>query len=450
MSEAPTKPLQDSGSAVTTKPPARGMVILFSEHPINGDGLCPEGPELVLGRGIKCQLHVQDNTVSRRHAVVRFHGGGATVEDTGSSHGTFLSGKKVAGEAVIKAGDVLRCGRTLLTVVEDVEAYRGWRRWGLEEPLVGGPAMRAVRREAAKYAGSDLEILLTGETGTGKDVLAKLIHQRSGRRGLFVPVNCASLPETLAEAELFGAMRGAFSGAVTDRSGYFVQADHGTLFLDEVTELPPALQPKLLRAVDTKEVRPLGGQQTQKVDLRIISATNRDPEAEVARKRFREDLFQRLYGARLHLPPLRRRVEDIPLMVEHLLYRLRQEPAASEKPGSSGRLEPRWLAKPPSATFLEQLLLYPWPGNVRELVKVLRDALEEATFERAEQLKPRHLRQKVLEATAPERTLLDHIVCALQRTRGNVTHAISEVGISKTKFYNTMNAHGIDPNDYRE
>ncbi len=220
-----------------------------------------------------------------------------------------------------------------------------------------GP-MRALLAMIARVARSPLPVLVTGETGTGKELVARAVHEGSGR-GAFVPVNCAALPEQLLESELFGHERGAFTGADRAKPGLFEEAHEGTLFLDEVAELPAPLQPKLLRALEEGEIRRVGATRSVHVDVRLVAATNRDLDEEVAAGRFREDLFWRLNGLALHVPPLRERPADIPLLVEHYLARFAPRGAATPRPT-------------PEASAL--LTTYPWPGNVRELKSVLERA----------------------------------------------------------------------------
>ncbi len=212
-------------------------------------------------------------------------------------------------------------------------------------------AMRELLATALKVASSEATVLITGESGTGKEVLARLIHRNSPRRSApMVCVNCSAIPENLIESELFGHVKGAFTGAVTSRKGRFQSANGGTLFLDEIGELRPELQAKLLRVLQEGEVEPVGADRPEKVDVRIVAATNRDLREEIAAGRFREDLFYRLSVIPLHLPPLRERKEDIPALVAHFL---------------------RKLGAPPGVRFSERALAamqaYDWPGNIREL-----------------------------------------------------------------------------------
>jgi DNA-binding NtrC family response regulator len=223
-----------------------------------------------------------------------------------------------------------------------------------EGPVARDPAMAALLARAGQLARAEASLLITGESGTGKEVLARHIHAQSRRaRGPFVALNCAALPETLLESELFGHEKGAFSGAVAARKGKFEQADGGTLLLDEIGEMDPRLQAKLLRVIQEKEVDRLGGMAPVKVDVRLLAATHRDLAAEVAKGRFREDLYFRLNVLALHIPPLRARPADILPLAEHFCARYARANGVPDRPLS--------------AAARARLLAHPWPGNVREL-----------------------------------------------------------------------------------
>ena len=225
------------------------------------------------------------------------------------------------------------------------------------------PAIVQVMALAARVAGTDATVLLLGDTGAGKDWLAGWIHTNSRRaRGPFVAVNCAAIPHDLAESQLFGHERGAFSGATCTHQGLFEQARGGTLFLNEVGELAPALQAKFLSFLDTRCFRRLGGEAAIPADVRILAATNRDPAGELGQNGFRADLFYRLQGITMTLPPLRERREDLPVLVEILLDRLARELHLEARPGVDGRA-------------LRALQARRWPGNIRELENVLRAGL---------------------------------------------------------------------------
>jgi two-component system response regulator AtoC len=229
--------------------------------------------------------------------------------------------------------------------------------------IVGqGPAMQRIYKTIGRVAASDATVMITGETGTGKELVANVIHTSSARRsGPLIPVNCAALPDTLLESELFGHEKGAFTSAVSQRKGRFELANHGTIFLDEVGELSHTAQRKLLRVLQEGEFERVGGTSTVKVDVRVITATNRDLEEEVHKGNFRDDLFYRLNVITIHMPPLRERLEDIPLLVEHFLDKYRNT-----------------AGSPPtriSEEAMERLLAYDWPGNVRQLENEIERAV---------------------------------------------------------------------------
>jgi two-component system response regulator AtoC len=223
-------------------------------------------------------------------------------------------------------------------------------------------AMKQLDRLVAKVAPTDSTVLITGESGTGKGVTARSIHQQSQRAGApFIPVNCGAIPENLLESEFFGHTRGAFTGADRARKGLFLEADRGTIFLDEIGELPLELQVKLLHVLEAREIRPLGSEQVRKINVRIIAATNRDLKEMVAAGRFREDLYFRISGFHVTVPPLRERREDIPPLIRYLLAR------GAERFGVAGKLAL-------DAEAEDILVGYDWPGNVRELENVLQRA----------------------------------------------------------------------------
>jgi two-component system response regulator AtoC len=283
-------------------------------------------------------------------------------------------------------------------------------------------------------------VLLTGESGTGKEVLARAIHSQSGRRSeAFVGVNCAAIPENLLESELFGHAKGAFTGADRARRGLFVEADAGTLFLDEIGELPPSLQAKLLRALQEEEVRPVGESKPRRVDVRVIAATARDLERDVAAGAFREDLFYRLNVLRVAVPPLRERREDIPLLVDHFLAHFREA-----------------LGRPLRAIAdeaLDALVRYRWPGNVRELENVMERAAILCTGER---IGLSDLPASVVESPAGPSEPGDHslrrarraaefeaIRRALAATDGNRTRAARLLEISHRALLYKLKEYGI-------
>jgi two-component system response regulator HydG len=299
-----------------------------------------------------------------------------------------------------------------------------------EAPVAASPAMRAVLDLAARAAATPSTILLTGETGTGKEHLARWIHARSaGARGPFVPVHCAAIPEHLLESELFGHVRGAFTGATRDRPGLFEAADGGTLFLDEIGEMPPAMQVKLLRALQTHEIRRVGDDRHRQVRVRVLAATHRDLSIETAAGRFRDDLAWRLRVIELELPPLRARRDDILPLAHRLLA------------GLAARLD---LPIPELAPELAaRLLAHDWPGNVRELEHALERALALSTGRRLglADLPPSVRRASPARDRSP-RTLAaleqEAIAAALARHGGHQAAAAAELGISASTLYRRL------------
>ena len=424
-----------------------GLVVLFAEE--GGAGLArvhAGQPETTVGRQADQQIFIEDSSLSRRHAVLAFGSHAITLQDLGSHNGTQINGARLQGEANVVAGDLIRCGSALLLVVADVAAYQGWPEMAQLEPLLGGPAMAQVRRRLEVLATQAVEVLICGESGTGKDVAARYLHARSGCSGEYVPLNCAAVPEALFEAELFGATKGAFTGAVANRQGLMQAARGGTLFLDEIGELPLSLQPKLLRAVELREVRQVGSSQLAHVELRVVAATNRDLAHEVDHERFRADLYHRLSGARVEIPPLRARRDDIVIFAERFLARQTASPRTNTTDcGNAAGLKM-------TAAFVESLLLRPWNGNVRELEHLLREALIQATVEQETHLRPEHLPtapQNDQPSAAGEGDELARLRRALTTAGGNVSRAAGQLGMRRARVYELLKLHGLVAEDFR-
>jgi two-component system response regulator AtoC len=312
-----------------------------------------------------------------------------------------------------------------------------------DRPIVAtSEAMIELLETMERAAAFKSTVLITGESGTGKEVLARAIHAQSPRRNdAFVAVNCGAIPEALLESELFGHAKGAFTGADRTRRGLFAEADGGTLFLDEVGELPTALQVKLLRVLQEEEVRPIGDTKARAVDVRVIAATSRDLEAEVAEGRFREDLFYRLNVMRLEVPPLRERPRDIPLLVDHFLAHFRK---------TLGR-----AVRTLSDDALERLLAYRWHGNVRDIENVIERAIILAD---GDTVTLRELPQNVVSPEDPAQgrglqdfslkrarrsVEVDVIQRALRATGGNRTHAARLLGISHRALLYKIKDYGL-------
>jgi len=329
--------------------PAVDLVVV--EGASRGVRVTLEGGAGTIGSAAGNRLCIADPQVSRLHCEIRLRPDAITLRDRGSTNGTFVDGVRVR-DVDVPAGALVRVGTSAFRVeVHDEPAFVPLSDRTSLGDLVGGSfEMRRVYAVLERIAPTDSTVLLQGETGTGKEVVARTIHALSRRSARpFVPVDCGSIPASLFESELFGHVRGAFSGAVSDRRGVFEEAQGGTLFLDEIGEVPVELQPKLLRALETRSVRPVGTNTARPVDVRIVAATNRPLAKAVNEGAFRDDLYYRLAVVDVLLPPLR---EDIAPLAAHFLARLTgEEEGARELPG-------------PFAAALAQR---DWPGNVREL-----------------------------------------------------------------------------------
>ncbi|MBK2542683.1 two-component system response regulator GlrR [Klebsiella quasipneumoniae] len=308
--------------------------------------------------------------------------------------------------------------------------------------VIRSPLMLRLLEQAGMVAQSDVSVLINGQSGTGKEIVAQAIHNASPRHDKpFVAINCGALPEQLLESELFGHARGAFTGAVSNREGLFQAAEGGTLFLDEIGDMPVALQVKLLRVLQERKVRPLGSNRDIEINVRIISATHRDLPKAMARGEFREDLFYRLNVVNLKIPPLSERTEDIPLLANHLL----RQSADRHKP----------FVRAFSSDAMKRLMAAKWPGNVRQLVNVIEqcvaltsspvigDALVEQALEGENTALPTFVE-------ARNQFELNYLRKLLQITRGNVTHAARMAGRNRTEFYKLLSRHELDANDFKE
>ncbi|MDB4937046.1 MAG: Response regulator of zinc sigma-54-dependent two-component system [Labilithrix sp.] len=318
-----------------------------------------DGDVCRIGSHASNDLVLDDKTISRFHCRIAREGNAWRITDTGSKNGTRLGGVKVLA-AELENESVLVLGESSIRVKPvsrgHVSRIAAPSQFGA---IVGqSAAMQRMFAVLERVAASEIDVLIHGESGTGKELVATELVQRSGRAdGPVVVVDCSSISPNLVESELFGHVRGAFTGADREREGAFEAADGGTLFLDEIGELPLELQPKLLRALEAREVRRVGQTKMKRIDVRVIAATNRDLEREVNRGRFREDLYYRLAKVSVRVPPLRDRIDDIPLLVRSFLDSARSVPGAADAHAS----------KLFSPAVLEEMQLHDWPGNVREL-----------------------------------------------------------------------------------
>jgi DNA-binding NtrC family response regulator len=322
----------------------------------------PHCKPLLIGSAEDCELRVEDRFASCRHARVVYTPQGYRIEDLGSTNGTWVDGVPVSS-ALLEPGMRVEVGRARMLVtridktVDELRARRTRALPGLEQPrhcLIGrSAAMRALKRQLERLALLSLPVLVHGETGTGKELAARTLHDFGHRREApFVAINCGAIPESLFESELFGHRRGAFTGAHRDHDGAFIRAKTGTVFLDEVAELPLLAQAKLLRVLETRMITPVGADAEQPLACRVVAATHRDLAAMVATGEFREDLYHRLSVVELELPALRRRRSDIPMLLEHFVK------LASTELGREVVL---------SHAAAAEAVHYDWPGNVRAL-----------------------------------------------------------------------------------
>jgi len=428
--------------AAALPPSASDVVVVIGpgelvNHPLPVDG------QVTIGRDAACDIVLKHPEISRRHAIVR-GGRPATVQDLGSRNGVRIGDRQVIGgdPVSLSAGQPAILGPFTL-VVTPVRLAGGT---GAGRPsaqiVVDDPVLATEDVVLQRLARSDINVLVCGETGAGKEVLARAIHDGSERRGPLLSVNCAAISESLLESELFGHERGAFTGAVQSKPGLFEAAAGGTVFLDEIGELPPPVQAKLLRVLEARQVLRVGAVRPVDIDVRFIAATHRDLRSEVAAGRFREDLYYRVDGITLVVRPLRERRGAIGRLAAALAA------AAAQR---TGRSPPRM--SPEVVTLLQQ---HPWPGNVRELKAVIERALLLADDDeiRAEHLvMPEPMPRPTATASPrperapepapdpdPERA---RILDALERCAGNQTRAARLLGWSRTTLTHKLALHRI-------
>ncbi len=420
--------------------PVRTLAASVSEGPDRG--VSWEGEHGTFGTAQDNALVLTDDTVSRYHVRVGAVAEGVRVSDLGSTNGTFLGETRLV-EAVVPPGSVLRLGRTTLSLAKGlpttVELY--------DEDQLGAlrgqtQAMRRLMNQIRRAAQSTVAVLLVGESGTGKELLARALHDTSPRAaGPFITVDCGSITPTLVASELFGHERGAFTGATQTKPGAFELADGGTIFLDEVGELPTDLQSSLLGALERRRFSRVGGQKEISVDVRIVTATNRDLRSEVNAGKFRLDLYYRLAVVSLEVPPLRERAKDIPLLVEHF----------AREEGVTGPLEE--LISPET---MQKLLGHRWPGNVRELKNYVQAtvAMGEAALLQEADLPRTALTGEafagfVTKPYGPARAeLLEafeqaYLEALMQRSQGNVAQAARDAQMARSHLNDLLRRHKI-------
>jgi DNA-binding NtrC family response regulator len=432
MVDEPAKPTDEIAQR---SPPA--SVQLFQVTMLDG----PEqtwraaGGRLAIGSHDRNDVVLTEPTVSRYHCELRAAPAGVWVTDLESRNGTLVEGVRVK-EAMLRHGDVLCLGRARLRFAElaEHESLELSARAAFG-PLVGSSlAMRTVFATLERAAATDATVLLEGETGTGKGAIAEALHAASPRRdGAFVVVDCGALAPTLLESELFGHERGAFTGAETRRIGAFEEASGGTIFLDEIGELPAEMQPKLLRALENRAVRRLGQNAYRPVDVRVVAATHRDLRALVNSGHFRADLYYRLAVVRVRVPSLRERLADLPELVVGLLRGLGADATQLAR-----------LTKP---DVIHRLETSAWPGNVRELRNYLERSLVldqpaavDPPAEGAATLELAEARRRALAAF--ERRYLEDL---LAQHGGKVAAAARAAGVARVYLYRLLAKHGLRP-----
>ena len=424
-----------------------------------------------LGRDRDCDVWIDNRSVSRRHAILHLGLGPVLrIQDLGTANGTFVRDarspndtasthplRKLVRESIeIAVGERVNLGSITIVVRRAARLPAGDGRGdgpgdgpgdGVDDGVVvRDPVMRELYEQVTRAARSTISVLVLGETGVGKEVLARAIHQRSRRAsGPFLELNCAALPASLLEAELFGHEKHAFTGANQARPGLLESTDQGTIFLDEVGELPPAIQVKLLRVLEDRKVLRIGGRTPRQLDVRFIAATNRDLEAEIASKNFRQDLYFRLNGVSFVVPPLRERITEVAPLAERFLA------AAGQTLDRSERLR---LA-PDTIGYLER---YAWPGNVRELRNVIERAAVLASGDIVEPADlPGHITHVAYSgrAAAPPTAAAstpisataiaerERILQALEQCAGNQTRAAKLLGISLRTLVNRLTEYGV-------
>jgi len=396
-------------------------------------------PAVVIGRSPDADVIIDDASISRKHARLQLGGGGDAMllEDLGSSNGSILDGVPLKNaSAPVRLGSCFELGGTTI-VLQRALTFFGRderdRETTAEDSIVRDPAMQRLYGLVRVIGPSPLSVLIHGETGVGKELLAQALHRASPRANArLVVLNCAALPDTLLESELFGFERGAFTGANQPKEGLFEAADRGTIFLDEIGEMPAATQAKLLRVLESGEVMRLGSTKMRKVDVRVISATNRDLRSLTLDKKFRSDLFYRISGSTMHIPPLRKRIVEIVPLAELFASRMakrtnRPTPALDDSARAA-------------------LEAHDWPGNVREL----RNAIEHATVVAAQTISAADLGLNPAisqKAEGLDQRLEDleraNIIDALERAHGNQSEAARLLGISRGKLLKRIAAYGL-------
>jgi DNA-binding NtrC family response regulator len=419
-----------------------GGRLLVVKGPDRGETIEIGTVAFTLGSGSGCDVPLSDPTISRRHLGIEPSPQGVVARDLGSTNGSFVQGARF-NELTLGFGTEITIGKTVMKFVPNEEALDlGPSDSESYGALVGrDPKLRRLFRLLDDIAATDATVLIEGETGTGKELFAEEIHRHSPRKdGPFIVFDCGSVPDDLIESALFGHVRGAFPGAATDRPGAFEEAHGGTLFLDEIGELSPAVQPALLRAIDKQSVRPVGGTSYTSASVRVVAASNRNLRADIAAKKFREDLYYRIAVIRMLVPPLRDRPDDIPLLVQHFIRQFRPDRPLAIAEADLGRLQ-----------------RHPWAGNARELRNVVEracavshgeqlvvdDALEERPTGAAAATPDIDLPFKEAKAKVVDAFERGYIDALLKRHQGNLSAAARAAEIDRKHLRELLRKHGL-------
>ena len=453
-------------STITAQEESRpGLVLLYASC---FEDMQPAYPfftsEIIVGRDAGCSICIPDQAVSRQHARITCKDDVWTLADLSSRNGTIVNGRAVT-ERRLEDLDEVRIGDAIFKLVhEGATRYVGFRLDGLRKSraaqpipeLVGGAQMDAIAGDIERIAPTEISCMVLGETGTGKEVVARAIHRRSERKGSLQAINCAAIPQNLLESELFGYRRGAFSGADRDKPGLIKLADGGTLFLDEIGDMPLDAQAKLLRVLQSKEVFPLGATTAERVDVRVVCATHQNLRERVPEGKFRGDLFARLNEHAVSLPPLRQRKEDVYLLAKAFAARYGRPDVGL------------------TFSFLLALLHYDWPYNVRELESCIKRGI---ALTGGAPLDGRHLPEVIAEhmksygkdpvrdRTPPSKQATSEAIPAapkrgapteaelralLERHQGNVAAVGRELGKERMQVHRWLKKYNISLDAYRD
>jgi transcriptional regulator with PAS, ATPase and Fis domain len=422
--------------------------LLVVSGPLTGKELIVSSETVSLGSGNNNDIVIKDETVSRRHCEIELTPDGYAIRDLGSTNGTYVQGVRIQA-AYLGTGTEFQLGNSRLVFcpLQETCEYRLSEASAFGNLYGQSAGMRHVFYLAERYAKTDSTILIEGETGTGKEVLAEEIHKHSPRRDKpFIVIDCASLARELVASELFGHAKGAFTGAITDRTGAFEAANGGTVFLDEIGDLAPELQPQLLRVLEKREVKRVGSNTVKPINVRIIGATNKKLQQEVNTGNFREDLYFRLSVMRIEIPALRKRKDDIPLLAKRFMREFLGEQEAETQVASI-------------ETAAKALARHDWPGNVRELRNLVEIAsnsdqqpIDLASFLYMGSGGPEPRQSERFNSERPFKIVkqeliqdfeMTYITDLLERHKGNISQAAKQAGIERAYLQRLVRKYGL-------